>query len=938
MRKPFITILIFLILSLYTVFAQDTVKDLADRSDQALQKRDFKTAIDLGLKSLSEAIRLYGDSSSQYIAQLSKVGRIYFTKGDLDVAEKYYNKEKDLISSTRGTNNPVYARVVNNLSVVYQTLGRNDKIEQMLLESIKIRQQLNDGKDTSYAKSLNNLGQYYYSIGRYPEAEKYLVECLDIKKRALGENTSTYVTSQINLGLLYKAIGNKEKSLEILKSAYDLSIKNEALFDETTTASAIFNLAILYTELGMRSEAEPLMEKSKSIQSNMMTEMNPASFTTLYNLAQLQISMKNHDEAFKVLEKALPAIKQKLGVAHPLYSKCLKAMGIIKWIKEDYKSAYEYLNETVQLAEQIYDSKNINYANVMHSFGGLLKEMERFDEAEEFYKKAFEIYLFQIDKYFPFYSESEKAKFYTMLKERFDMFNCYVTSRIEAKPALIDDMYNYHIATKGLLLNYVKKMKKTINASGNKELVAKYTEWKNSKEQLSKLFSMSKPELQRLGKNVDSLEEVVNTMEKELSVASSDIKSKSDTMAISWKDIQRKLKDNEASVEIIRFKFFNKGWSDSTFYAALILTKETTDHPKFVLFRNGNDMDNGFYNSYKNQIKQKFPDKRSYEIFWKPIEEEIKGKNVLYVSLDGVYNNLSLNTFRYPDGTFIVDNKFIYVVSNTADLVRVNSRAKIDNAVNNKGVLFGFPKYKLESTKKPDVKMTDLIKTEEPKAENIISELPGTKGEIEKIKAQLDAKNWTSDVFMEENASEANIKKLKDYKLVHIATHGFFLNNLKNEQESREFGVDIEKAIQNPLLRSGLLFSGASNYMNFDQSTGEKDENGILTSYEALNLNLDNVDLIVLSACETGLGQIMSGEGVFGLQRSFQVAGARNMIMSLWTVNDQTTQELMTTFYKNWLGGEEIHKAFYNAQKSLKEIYKDPYYWGAFVILGEVVN
>lgn len=937
MTKIFKYISILLLLAFVSLFAQDTVKDLADRSDQALQKRDFKTAVDLGLKSLSEAIRLYGDSSSQYMAQLSKVGRIYFTKGDLDNAEKYYNKEKNLVSAIRGTSNPIYARVVNNLSVVYQTLGRNDKIEQMLLESIKIRQQFNDGKDTSYAKSLNNLGQYYYSIGRYPEAESYLVESLEIKKKALGDNNPTYVTSLINLGLLYKAIGNKEKSLEYIKNAYLISSKDSLLFDDQTTAAAIFNLAIIYTELGMKAEAEPLMAKSSNIQSKMMKEMNPASFSTLYNLAQLQISNKNHDEAFIVLEKALPAIKQKLGIAHPLYSKCLKAMGIIKWIKEDYKSAYEYLNETVQLAEQIYDNKNINYANVMHSFGGLLKEMENFDQAEEFYKKAFDIYLFQIDKYFPFYSESEKAKFYSMLKERFDMFNCYATSRLEAKPSLIGDMYNYHISTKGLLLNYVKKMKKTINASNNPELKGKYTEWKNSKEQLSKLFSMSKPELQRLGKDIDSLEKAVNTMEKELSVASSDINKSNDSSSITWKDVQKKLKENEASVEIIRFKYFNKGWSDSTFYAALILTKETIDTPKFVLFRNGNDLDNTYLRNYKNLIKQKFPDKKSYEVYWEPIDAEIKGKDVVYVSLDGVFNNISLNTLRYPDGKYLLDNKFIYIISNTADLARENTRPKIDNEKNNKGVLFGFPKYKMESTKKEEVKMTDLLKSNEPKHENEVSELPGTKIEIEKIKLQLDEKKWTSDVFMEENATEANIKKIKNNRLVHIATHGFFLNNL-NEQESREFGVDIEKAIQNPLLRSGLLFAGASNFMNFDQTTQEKDENGILTSYEALNLNLDNVDLIVLSACETGLGQVMNGEGVYGLQRSFQVAGARNMIMSLWTVNDQTTQELMTTFYKNWLGGEEIHKAFYNAQKTLKEIYKDPYYWGAFVIQGEVAN
>ncbi len=145
-------------------------------------------------------------------------------------------------------------------------------------------------------------------------------------------------------------------------------------------------------------------------------------------------------------------------------------------------------------------------------------------------------------------------------------------------------------------------------------------------------------------------------------------------------------------------------------------------------------------------------------------------------------------------------------------------------------------------------------------------------------------------------------------------------------------GVSISRAKENPLLRSGLLFSGAESSISAEPSL-QSGDNGILNAYEAMNLNLHNTKLVIMCACETGTGEIVNGEGVYGLSRSFQIAGAKKIIMSLWKVDDNATQELMSAFYESWIETNNPQEAFLLAQRAVKKKFKDPYYWGAFVLL-----
>ncbi|MCZ6693048.1 MAG: CHAT domain-containing protein, partial [Bacteroidetes bacterium] len=213
-----------------------------------------------------------------------------------------------------------------------------------------------------------------------------------------------------------------------------------------------------------------------------------------------------------------------------------------------------------------------------------------------------------------------------------------------------------------------------------------------------------------------------------------------------------------------------------------------------------------------------------------------------------------------------------------------------------------------------------------------VAPLPGTKKELQNIQQVLAASNIKTEVYLAKEASEEIIKEVNNPSILHIATHGFFLTDLEVESE-KVFGIEVEKAKNNPLLRSGLMLAGAEKVITgeFEISTND---NGILTAYEAMNLQLDATDIVVLSACETGLGDVKVGEGVYGLQRAFMVAGSQSVVMSLWKVSDEATQALMTDFYTIWLQTGDKRAAFKKAQLNLKSRYAAPYYWGAFVLVG----
>jgi CHAT domain-containing protein len=325
-----------------------------------------------------------------------------------------------------------------------------------------------------------------------------------------------------------------------------------------------------------------------------------------------------------------------------------------------------------------------------------------------------------------------------------------------------------------------------------------------------------------------------------------------------------------------------------------------------------------------------------YEKMWAPVAAKLSGVKTLYFSPDGIFHKINLNALRWADGSYLVDNLDIRLVTNLREIL---SREKNEpDQSPGLAVLFGNPTFKagqmlsgdlsgLSPTGTEDAGIFRDLSGEFADGDFHLSPLPGSGREVNAIAKKLTGKNWQTSVFTGAKATEDTLKQLKSPKVLHIATHGYFLNS---EKTNSTIGLNSPYAGKNPALRSMLFFAGAENSIS-GENTGRND--GILTAFEAAVLNLDQTELVVLSACNTGLGKIQNGEGVYGLQRAFRIAGAKSLIMSLWEVEDAATELLMNSFYENWLSGMSKSEAFRKAQLTLKAKYPQPFYWGSFILV-----
>ncbi len=823
------------------------------------------------------------------------------------------------------------AIVLNNLGLVYDEQYDFDSALYCLNRALKMRSALLGKEDHIVAESYFNLGSLFSKMGDYDKAEDLLGKTLSIETKQYSSNDPSLALTLNNLGVVNEECGRLTKALNYYAQATSIFAINPGR-KSYQYGLLLFNQAKVLVRLNQLDSANLYFANANQILNNANVPMLEFGMLQIEIIDRLISSnqlrtaedllqkteeyWKSNSESYTLFEPELllskAALFQKKGqnsIALKLIDEAKTRLNLnpSRWnFSVSRMLDYEAL---LFFQEKRYDLHNQNFILIHHQLHRKIRQM------------------------FPSFSEKEREQFFLIARPYFEKYPTLLLTPTRLK-GIAGQLYNNQLATKAILLNYTNRWKRQILMSGDVELIKQFTHWQELK---SRVQVESERRFANHSLSLDSLEEEVNSLEKGLSARSEYFARHIDNTIVDWKAIRARLKKNEAAIEIIRFRKFDYSitldFTEEVFYAALIVTHRTKEDPDVVIFKNGNELESRILKNYRNSILLKQEDLDSYNQFWEPIHAKLKGVQRVYFSPDGIFNLINFNTLKNSKtGKYLMEEIEWRQVTNTIDLLASSEEEEKNN---NYALLFGGPDFQTKAIWQGDIKRSFIpsartyqsIKMERGQS---LSFLPGAKMEVENIRDLLESYQWSVDLFEGKNALEENLKHSLKPKLLHIATHGYFQADSKYSPNQR--------GAENLLLRSGLMLAGAeTSYNQLEMISDLSDqEDGILTSYEAMNLNLENTELVVLSACETGLGEIQNGEGVYGLQRAFRVAGARSLIMSLWKVDDEVTRYLMELFYKEWLNTRDKYGALLHAQKIVKEKFPEPYYWGAFVIVGNL--
>ena len=975
-------------------FAIKKIDSLLKESRNLIGKNELKKALEVNSIAENLALEKFGNKSIAYANVSYNIGRIYYFQGDFGNAEKNYITTREIQKKILGQYNTQYASTLQSLAIINEEKGDFSVAKEFYLEAQSIFEKVTGKESTEYASISNSLGIFYFKMGEFPKAESYYILAKEIREKIFGRQSLNYASSLNNLGALYSEIGDYQYAesnyLEALAIRLNLLGESHPLYAKTLN-----NLAILYDKLGNFEKSKKYAYLGIEIRKKALGKYNLDYATSLNTLSNILVKNGEFKEAEFLLLDVKEIRDSLLGKEHPEYAKVLNNLAILYQKQGFYKLAEAHFIESKNISEKIYGKDNPEYAKALANLAGFYKEINSTLEAENLYIESNNILHEVFGPMHPEYAlnntnlamiyidlgEFQKATNYIQQlidlnfiylssachfmseKELFDyqykiLANHYLMfSKIQFVPADLFSkvLYDYCLGFKGTLLDFSIKIKQL--ALTNPESQKYFENLKLNQRLLS--IEYSKPRIKQT--NIDEKVTKVNELEKAISKSlPSYLKILKQTR---WQEILPKLNFGEVAIEFVHFN--NGVPTDSTMYSALILVPGDTT-PHFVPLFEEKELNKLLKTSqsrrmdyvadlYNNNNRGTFPldikTKTLYELIWKPMEPFLVGVNRIYFSPSGLLHRINQNAIAIDEKKIMSDKYELVLLGSTRQLVsnEIQQDHKILDVCIYGGINFNIDSTELIASiqNKDNYSFTlrsglDFSYTDSTLRGDTWNYLNGSEHEANEIYKIMGKAGIKPKLFKGSTATEESLKKLGDFKtespqILHISTHGYFFPDPKESNRAKTFGLQDEpvfKISEHPMLRSGLILAGANYAWKAGKPIKPEAEDGILTAYEISQLNLRNTELVVLSACETGLGEIQGNEGVYGLQRAFKIAGAKNLIMSLWQVPDQQTSELMTSFYKYWLVNKKsIRESLKLAQNDLRKKGFEAFYWAGFVLV-----
>ncbi len=893
-------------------------------------------------------------------------GEALLKSGDLIKSNEIFGEGLRPMNAQDSRTEILTAELLNDCAYTEDMLGFFAESEKKYLESKILYEKNGCDSRLNYLHVLVNLANLYKRMFVFDKAEKLFNAAVLIigKNGECPENVLDIVKN--NTAGLYIKMGLFEKSERIYFDVMKMRARSYG-YKSAKYAEVLNNLAFLYTEMNPEI-ADPIYCKSLKICEELFNEKDLRIAKTRLNLARLRLRKRRYDGVYELISSSIGIFTEKSGSRSLSLWDAKLQLAELYWktgMERDAAVLYDEIENYYALNKNLYVSENIKFLIKFSQFsfftGNTDKGIACLKEALKEQNKIF----WNVIKGLP---EDSSLQFLDNLIESSGFAVSSLLNYADSiSKADFEELYTLIFARKGMVfeVSFLHRMKNFME--GKIDLKRKYEEYKAKRNEYAARaiqgYMGTESEESYLRRQNELLEGIL-LLEKEL-LESVD----NDQLSIEEKNslelLRKKLAPDELVFDYYKFKKydFKTGEFRDEFGYCMFFISGAEDKPDIRLkyigdsgnidekineYRNSIDSDENSRGTGKtrltgiNQIIGH--SKELYEKLTCNLAEEIilSDKDEIirhcYICPDGEISKIPFESLISDSEEFFIDRNSVSYCNSVRDVYSIGQRnTKIKNIM-----IFANPEYELPED--------DIIKTQKSESPDesrisyncLLDILDGSFGD-EHFFTQLDGSEEEADIienilshgkvkiegkYTKRQVNKSRIKKIHSPSILHIATHGFFIE-------------DTGKEMPHPLFHSGLVLSGVNSILHGKKISPEY-ENGVLFAYDTNALDLRETEMVVLSGCETGLGKTKNGEGILGFRRSFIQAGARTLIMSLWRVSDKHTSILMESFYLNLLKGEKIPQALRSAQIELIDTLEDsfgfapPMLWAGFVCMGSV--
>ena len=932
---------------------QKRIDDLASLYIEYRKSGNYDEAICVGTELINEYAQIYGKENIYYASLLGLQAICYNVLGNYTEAIRLCTETIEIIGRAVGTENSHYAAFMDNLAVYNSKIGYYAEAIRLGTEAMRIRGRVLGPENPDYAKSLDNLSGYYNEIGNYAEAIRLCTQAMEIQGKVLGTESADYASS-LNLLALYNFnIGNYAEAIRLGTEA--LGIRGRVIGTEDSDyATSLDNLSVYNSEIGNYAEAIRLCTEAMEIRKRVPGTEKLDYANSLNNLANYNYAIGNYAEAIRLCTEALGIQIRVVGTENKVYATSLANLAYYNYETGNYAEAIRLGTEALEIRKRVVGTEHPDYAFSLGNQAVYYKNAKNRQEQYYYTIETTNVLMRIISSTFADLSSKERSLFWDKYKYWFER-QVHAFSYDDPCDPLSANGYNSVLLGKGPLLNSDIEFSRLIEESGDTAMERVYTDLRSVRAQITKTEEKyrSADSLQfiALRHKVDSLSKIAESKEKTLLGSCKVYGDYTKNLVITWEQVREKLGDDDVAIEFVSFP-----WNaDSTMYIAYALRRDYECPQLITLFEESQLTGVGKGDIYTTDTIS--------SLVWKPLREVTEGASNVYFSPGGELYNIAIESVpTYEDGgkTPMGDydaGRMFHRLSSTRELALIREENTWDYAAVYGGLEYGMNDVALIADMEKYPARRDLAITPDV-AYNIADTLreslslphylEGTAQEAIAVSDNLTRADIATKLLMDTLGTEASFKDLSGRRtsILHIGTHGFFNKEKKRKTDERQAPPAYDNMARHisedkAMTRSGLLFAGA-NYALAGNRLPDNVDDGILTAKELTAIDLRGLDIVVLSACQTGLGQI-TGDGVFGLQRGFKKAGAQTIVMSLWKVDDKATRLFMDRFFEN-LANNGIHKkrqSFIEAQRYLRHeyqengshIYSSPEYWAAFIML-----